>query len=68
MSKTDEKCLKLIDFGLSKNFFEGAPIQPGVASPGIPGGVPGSPAEDISKRPKRQAKVMKTKAGTVGRF
>lgn len=23
MSKTDEKCLKLIDFGLSKNFFEG---------------------------------------------
>lgn len=58
MSKTDEKCLKLIDFGLSKNFFEGAAPAPGKE--------PGSPAEQPGARGRRQAPKnnMKTKAGT----
>lgn len=60
MSKTDEKCLKLIDFGLSKNFIEG-PAANLMGS----GGTNESP--DPSKRPMRKQPKnnMKTKAGTV---
>lgn len=61
MTKTDEKCLKLIDFGLSKNFFEGTGLNP-MGSGGL------SESPDPSKRPSRKQPKnnMKTKAGTVG--
>jgi hypothetical protein len=54
MSKNDEKCLKLIDFGLSKNFLDQNPI---VAS---------QKEEPKSTTKKRVPKNnMKTRAGTV---
>lgn len=58
MTKTDQKNLKLIDFGLSKNFFEGG------VNPNAP--QPGSPAEPTAGGRARRApkSAMKTKAGT----
>jgi hypothetical protein len=54
MSKNDEKCLKLIDFGLSKNFLE---QNPTLAAPKE------EPKGTTKKRiPKNN---MKTRAGTV---
>ena len=57
MSKKDEKCLKLIDFGLSKNFFEIA--QPKQNTP------PSSPTEPPGRGRRQVRSAMKTKAGTV---
>lgn len=64
MSKLDEKCLKLIDFGLSKNFVEGAgpnPLSPQSTADSKP--TPGGGASRQSRKPAKNQ--MKTKAGTV---
>lgn len=56
MTEQDEKCLKLIDFGLSKNFFElGQQAQAQTPAP-----APDTPA----RRRTIPKAVMKTKAGT----
>ena len=58
MNKVDEKCLKLIDFGLSKIFL--------VQEQGIPHQMQSSESSPIRKISKRVPKNnMKTRAGTV---
>lgn len=59
MSKSDEKCLKLIDFGLSKIFM--------VQEKGLPPAPMQSDAQSpIRQKTKRVPKSnMKTRAGTV---
>ena len=59
MSKADEKCLKLIDFGLSKIFM----VQDKSQLPTLMQSDSSSPIRKTSRRVPKNA--MKTRAGTV---